>query len=87
MTHRAVGGEYRRRRDVVGPEPVARRIRRGRDRATGPHRLPAPSLFAVVSTWLVAPLLAMWVWRARGPKLLILALAMFWAGDVLGNPA
>jgi hypothetical protein len=37
--------------------------------------------------WLLAPLLAVWVWRARGPKLLVLALMFCWAGDVLGNPA
>jgi hypothetical protein len=41
---------------------------------------------AIVATWLLAPVLAVWVWRARGPKLLILALACCWVGDVLGNP-
>jgi hypothetical protein len=45
-----------------------------------------PAWFAVVSTWIVVPLLAVWVWRVRGPKLLVVALAFFWAGDVLGNP-
>lgn len=37
-------------------------------------------------TWLVAPLLAAWVWRVRGPELLVLTLVLCWAGDVLGNP-
>jgi YhhN-like protein len=41
---------------------------------------------AAFLTWLVAPLLAGWVWRARGPKLLVAALISCWAGDVLGNP-
>jgi len=41
---------------------------------------------AGVVTWLLAPPLAVWVWRVRGPKLLVLALMFFWAGDVLGNP-
>ncbi len=42
---------------------------------------------AVIPTWLLAPALAVWVWRARGPRLVILALLFCWAGDVLGNPA
>ncbi len=41
---------------------------------------------AAFLTWLVAPLLAVWVWRVRGPKLLVLALISCWVGDVLGNP-
>lgn len=40
----------------------------------------------LITLWLVAPLLAIWVWRAGGPKLLLLALMLCWAGDVLGNP-
>jgi hypothetical protein len=42
--------------------------------------------FAGIVTWLVAPLLAVWVWCVGGPKLLVLALMFCWAGDVLGNP-
>ena len=42
---------------------------------------------AVIATWLLVPVVAVWVWRARGPKLLVLALMLCWAGDVLGNPA
>ena len=45
-----------------------------------------PSQFAFISTWLVAPVLAVWVWRVRGPGLLVGALLLCWAGDVLGNP-
>jgi hypothetical protein len=41
---------------------------------------------AIIATWLLAPVLAVWVWRARGPNLLILAVACCWVGDVLGNP-
>jgi YhhN family len=41
---------------------------------------------ALITTWILAPLLAVWVWRARGPKLLVLALMFCWVGDVLGNP-
>jgi len=40
----------------------------------------------VATTWLLAPLLSVWVWRARGPKLLVLVFVLFWVGDVLGNP-
>lgn len=40
----------------------------------------------LIPLWLVAPLLAVWVWRAGGPKLLLVALMLCWAGDVLGNP-
>ena len=40
----------------------------------------------VATTWLLAPLLSIWVWRARGPKLLVLVFVLFWVGDVLGNP-
>jgi hypothetical protein len=42
--------------------------------------------FAGVITWLVAPPLAVWVWRGGGPKLLVVALAFCWIGDLLGNP-
>jgi hypothetical protein len=45
-----------------------------------------PPQFAFISTWLVALVLAVWAWRARGPKLLVLALLLCWVGDVLGNP-
>lgn len=45
-----------------------------------------PPQFAFLSTWLVAPVLAVWVWRARGPRLLVGALLLCWVGDVLGNP-
>ena len=45
-----------------------------------------PAQIAFVSTWLVAPILAIWVWRAHGPKLLVLAFLLCWVGDVLGNP-
>ncbi|REF38051.1 lysoplasmalogenase family protein [Thermasporomyces composti] len=45
-----------------------------------------PPQFAFVSTWLVAAVLAVWVWRARGPGLLVGALLLCWVGDVLGNP-
>lgn len=45
-----------------------------------------PNQAAVIATWILAPLLAIWVWRARGPKLLVLALLLCWAHDVLGNP-
>ncbi|MCR2799613.1 MULTISPECIES: hypothetical protein [unclassified Microbacterium] len=38
-------------------------------------------------TWLLAPLLAVWVWGEQGPKLLVLVLMFFCAGDILGNPA
>src|SRR5690606_33249417 len=31
-------------------------------------------------------ILAVWVWRARGPRLLVVALLLCWVGDVLGNP-
>jgi hypothetical protein len=41
---------------------------------------------AAFLTWLLAPPLAVWAWRARGPGLLVLALALCWVGDVLGNP-
>lgn len=40
----------------------------------------------LITLWLIAPILAIWVWRAGGPKLLLLALMLCWAGDVLGNP-
>lgn len=40
----------------------------------------------VVATWVLAPLLAIWVWQSRGPKLLVLTLGLCWLGDVLGNP-
>lgn len=40
----------------------------------------------LITLWIVAPLLAIWTWRARGPKLLVLALVFCWVGDVLGNP-
>lgn len=46
-----------------------------------------PRIVGLVATWLLAPILAVWVWRRRGPKLLVLALAFCWLGDVLGNPA
>jgi hypothetical protein len=42
--------------------------------------------FASLITWLIAPPLAVWVWRAGGPRLLVLALVFCWIGDVLGNP-
>ena len=48
------------------------------------HRLHRADL---ITLWIVAPLLAIWTWRARGPKLLVLALMLCWVGDVLGNPA
>lgn len=41
---------------------------------------------AVIATWILAPVLAIWVWRTRGPKLLVLALLLCGARDVLGNP-
>ena len=45
-----------------------------------------PAQLAFVSTFLLAPILAVWVWRARGPRLLVVALMLCWVGDVLGNP-
>ncbi|MFO7400995.1 MAG: hypothetical protein C0P63_016645 [Actinomycetales bacterium] len=45
-----------------------------------------PAQFAFVSTFLVAPALAVWVWRSRGPGLLVVTLLLCWVGDVLGNP-
>jgi len=42
--------------------------------------------FAGVVTWLVAPPLAVWVWRAGGPGPLVLALTSYWIGDLFGNP-
>jgi len=44
------------------------------------------SRVGTVATWLLAPLLSVWVWRTRGPKLLVLVFVLFWVGDVLGNP-
>jgi hypothetical protein len=44
------------------------------------------SRVGIVATGLLAPLLSVWVWRARGPKLLVLVFVLFWVGDVLGNP-
>jgi uncharacterized membrane protein len=41
---------------------------------------------ATIVTWALAPLLAIWVWRSRGPKLLIVALLLCFVSDVLGNP-
>lgn len=46
----------------------------------------ASSRAALVATWVLAPLLAIWVWKSHGPKLLVLALGVCWLGDVLGNP-
>jgi len=45
-----------------------------------------PVQVSFVSTWLVALLLAIWIWRSRGPRLLVAALLLCWVGDVLGNP-
>ena len=42
--------------------------------------------FTVVIGWAIAPLLAIWVWRARGPRLLIVALVVSFVSDVTGNP-
>lgn len=44
------------------------------------------SVAALFATWTLAPLLAAWVWRMDGPKLLVLALVFCWVGDVVGNP-
>jgi hypothetical protein len=44
------------------------------------------SVGALFATWTLAPLLAAWVWRMDGPKLLVLALVFCWVGDVVGNP-
>lgn len=46
----------------------------------------APHQADLIPLWLVAPILVVWVWRAGGPKLLLVALLLCWAGDVLGNP-
>lgn len=40
----------------------------------------------LVATWVLMPLLAIWVWQSRGPSLLVLALVFCWLGDMLGNP-
>ena len=48
--------------------------------------LQIPGQIGAIPTWLVAPALAVWVWRARGPKLLVAALLLCWVGDLLGNP-
>jgi hypothetical protein len=40
----------------------------------------------VVTLPILAPLLAVWVWRIGGPKLLSLALVLCGVGDLLGNP-
>jgi len=47
------------------------------------HILPS---VVIVASWVLAPLLAVWVWQSRGPKLLVLALGFCWLGDTLGNP-
>lgn len=44
------------------------------------------SSVVIITNWVLAPLLAIWVWQSRGPKLLVLALEFCWLGDVLGNP-
>lgn len=44
------------------------------------------SVAALFAMWMLAPLLAAWVWRVDGPKLLVLALVFCWVGDVVGNP-
>jgi hypothetical protein len=41
---------------------------------------------SLITTWLLAPLLAVWVWQAGGSWVLILALLLCWVGDMLGNP-
>ncbi|MFC7623982.1 hypothetical protein [Microlunatus sp. GCM10028923] len=47
---------------------------------------PVSPLADLVAVSILAPLLAVWVWRSGGPKLLVLALLLCAVGDLLGNP-
>ncbi len=47
---------------------------------------PVSSLADLIAVSILAPLLAVWVWRRRGPKLLVIALVLCAVGDALGNP-
>ncbi|MFI6501280.1 lysoplasmalogenase family protein [Nonomuraea typhae] len=47
---------------------------------------PVPQLADLIAVSILAPALAVWVWRVDGPKVLVLALAFCAVGDVLGNP-
>lgn len=48
--------------------------------------VPVPSLADLIAVTVLAPLLAVWVWRRNGPRLLVLALLFCAVGDLLGNP-
>jgi hypothetical protein len=47
---------------------------------------PVSSVADLIAVSILAPMLAAWVWRMRGPKLLVIALVLCAVGDALGNP-
>ncbi|GAB3767627.1 lysoplasmalogenase family protein [Microlunatus parietis] len=48
--------------------------------------VPVPTPVDLIAVTILAPLLAVWVWRRNGPRLLVLALLLCAVGDLLGNP-